>query len=223
MKNSARAQHNANRNEPKRGIAFEGQVPEEKSSRSTMGENGEEIVQVKRKKFVSKLSPVVQAKIVQYYLQGDSYLKIARKLHRDERAITNVCKALNIEAELEEQKRLLVGESWKWRESIMFAVENEGNADVAMRLAQAFGMVPTQAQKLEVTKPSDQDLLEQYKMRAAWQLGLCAMERASTFGCELPLTQEELDERVQESMEEETKHKTLAEEMKAREEERRNQ
>jgi plasmid maintenance system antidote protein VapI len=84
----------------------------------------------------------VKDQIIRKYLEGSNFTQIARQLHRDRRAVANICKALNIEAQLEAQRQYLVGESWKWRESIMFTVENEANAEVAMRLAQAFGMVP---------------------------------------------------------------------------------
>lgn len=48
--------------------------------------------------------------------------------------------------------------------------------------------------------PTAEQLLEQYKYRAAWQLGLVALERNEVYGTELPLSWDELNQRVQKDL-----------------------
>jgi hypothetical protein len=203
-------------NEPKRAIAFEGQVPEEQVI-VRRPEGKRRLVNVNNLKIdpTSNMTPAQQALVLRYYLEGNNYRTIARKIHRGERAVSRLCRCPAIADKIQEVKELIVGQAEDWAESLNFAVRTEEDGAMALKLSQAFGAVPPSTQKLEVSKPmSQEDLYQQYKMRAAWQLGLCAMERAEIFNTPLPLEKEELDARVQKSIEAETKQKSLAEEMK---------
>ena len=65
----------------------------------------------------------------------------------------------------------------------------------------AFGAIPAEPPKMEMTKTnnSEQSQLDAYRMRAAMQLGLVAMERAKIFGSSLPLEREELEKLMEKS------------------------
>ncbi len=62
--------------------------------------------------------------------------------------------------------------------------------------------VPTRGELANLRNPDLSDQLDAYRLEAATQLGLVAMERNRVYGTELPVPQDELDQRVRKSMEE---------------------
>jgi hypothetical protein len=142
------------------------------------------------------------------------------EMRKDWETVAKVVKSEEMEATVMEMRGSIMG-TWKeWLASLRRAVNLENDAGVAKFLFTAFGAIPAAPPKIEVTKTdnSQESMLDAYRMRAAMQLGLVAMERSRVFNTPLPLEREELDARVQKSIEAETKQKSLAEEMKATQE-----
>jgi hypothetical protein len=78
------------------------------------------------------------------------------------------------------------------------AIRNQKDPWPAYQLLRDIGAVPSRKEReLAGTQaPSAEQLLQQYKHRAAYQLGLVAMERNEVYGTELPISQDELNQRV---------------------------
>ena len=86
--------------------------------------------------------------------------------------------------------------------TVRSATRSQKDPRPAYPLLRDFGAVPSRKEReLAGTQPlTEEQLLEQYKHRAAYQLGLVAMERNELFGTELPISRDELNQRVQKAL-----------------------
>jgi hypothetical protein len=84
---------------------------------------------------------------LRYYLEGNNYRTIARKIHRGERAVSRLCRCPAIADKIQEVKELIVGQAEDWAESLNFAVRCEEDGAMALKLSQAFGAVPQQRKR----------------------------------------------------------------------------
>ena len=86
--------------------------------------------------------------------------------------------------------------------TVRSAIRNQKDPRPAYQLLRDFGAVPSRKEReLAGTQaPSAEELFQQYKHRAAYQLGLVAMERNRVYGTELPISWDELNQRVQKDL-----------------------
>lgn len=73
------------------------------------------------------------------------------------------------------------------------------DARVAFEVLSATGVIPSAAEQAVAGRPTDQDLIANYRLRAATQLGLVALARNEVYGSQLPVSREELDRRMRDA------------------------
>jgi hypothetical protein len=74
---------------------------------------------------------------------------------------------------------------------------------LALQVLRVVGAVPSANELTEMQRRNPDELFDEYKLRVATQLGLVALERREVYGSELPISQDELDRRVQKARERE--------------------
>ena len=129
----------------------------------------------------SRLNAAQQLQIVDMFLAGYGYSAIARQLHRNRRTVTRICRSRDVQAMIQKQREKLIAESDSWMESIAFAVETELDGRLGYKLCEAFGIIPSLSKKAAPAKPQDNwQSIDPYQLAMARELGLIAMERASS-------------------------------------------
>ena len=145
---------------------------------------------------------VLQLEMLHRRMSGQSINKISREMNKDWATVAKVVKSEEMEATVMEMKGAIMG-TWKeWLASLRRAVNLENDGEMAKFLFMAFGAIPAAPPKVDVAKTdsnSQQSQLDAYRMRAAIQLGLVALERAKIFGSSLPLEREELEKLMEKS------------------------
>jgi hypothetical protein len=86
--------------------------------------------------------------------------------------------------------------------TVRLAIRNQKDPRPAYQLLRDLGAVPSRKEReLAGTQaPSAEELFHQYKHRAAYQLGLVAMERNEVYGTELPISWDQLNQRMQKDL-----------------------
>ncbi len=143
-----------------------------------------------------KIPAIQQAKILQMAAAGKSLREIAREQNRDRRTVTKIVNQTEIRNILERVKTRLIQLADNAAASVEFALENEIDAKVALRLLEGFGVLPSGRNivVVEEAKPEDQrtpeekhdDLVEDYLRRALKMF----WERKKVFGTPLPEIEE---------------------------------
>ena len=90
-----------------------------------------------------RLPAPVQAKIIELFFKGHTFREIAKRLHRDAHTVSLICRTPEVTQKLENLKERLLGNSETWIESIDHRVENETNGEMAFRLLERFGVIPS--------------------------------------------------------------------------------
>ena len=143
-----------------------------------------------------------QLEMLHRRMSGQSINRIARDMNKDWATVAKVVKSEEMEATVTEMKGAIMGTWREWLASLRRAINLENDGEMAKFLFMAFGAIPAAPPKVEVTKTdsnSQQSKLDAYRMRAAMQLGLVAMERAKIFNSSLPLEREELEKLMEKS------------------------
>jgi Helix-turn-helix domain len=125
----------------------------------------------------SRLNAAQQLQIVDLFFAGYSYTAIARQLHRNRRTVSRICKSMDVQAMIQEQKAKLVAESDSWLESIDFAVTHELDGRLGYKLCEAFGIIPSLEKNVPAKKRSNQEVLERQRQALAIMLKMKAMRR----------------------------------------------
>jgi len=143
-----------------------------------------------------KIPAVQQAKILQMAAAGKSLREIAREQNCDRRTVTKIVNQPEMRNILEAVKSRLIQLADNAAASIEFAIENELDAKVALRLLEGFGVLPSGRNivVVEEAKPEDKrtpeekhdDLVEDYLKRALRMLHV----RNKVFGTPLPEVEE---------------------------------
>ena len=178
----------------KRALTFE--PPSGKSAQ--MARNRQEINFVNPGMYTPETQ---QLEMVYRRMSGQSINRISKEMRKDWQTVAKVVKSEEMEATVMEMRGSIMG-TWKeWLASLRRAVNLENDAQTAKFLFTAFGAIPTEPPKMEMTKTdnSEQSMLDAYRMRAAMQLGLIALERAEVYGTSLPVEKEELEKRMEKS------------------------
>jgi hypothetical protein len=143
-----------------------------------------------------KIPAVQQAKILQMAAAGKSLREIAREQNRDRRTVTKIVNQPEMRNILEAVKSRLIQLADNAAASVEFAIENELDAKVALRLLEGFGVLPNgrNVVVVEEAKPEDKrtpeekhdDLVEDYLKRALRMFHV----RNKVFGTPLPEVEE---------------------------------
>jgi hypothetical protein len=143
-----------------------------------------------------KIPAIQQAKILQMAAAAKSLREIAREQNRDRRTVTKIVNQPEMRNILERVKSRLIQLTDNAAASVEFALENEIDARVALRLLEGFGVVPSgrNVVVVEEAKPEDNktpeekhdDLVEDYLKRALKM----ACVRNKVYGTPLPEVEE---------------------------------
>jgi Homeodomain-like domain len=145
-----------------------------------------------KKPVAPKIPAIQQAKILQMAAAGKSLREIAREQGRDRRTVTKIVNQPEMRNILERVKSRLIQLADNAAASVEFAVDNEIDGKVALRILEGFGVLPSgrNVVVVEEAKPEDNktpeekhDALVEDYLRRALKL---AWERNKVFGTPLP-------------------------------------
>lgn len=104
-----------------------------------------------------KIPAIQQAKILQMAAAGKSLREIAREQNRDRRTVTKIVNQPEMRNILERVKSRLIQLTDNAAESVEFAVDNEIDGKVALRILEGFGVLPNGRNivVVEEAKPDD--------------------------------------------------------------------
>jgi hypothetical protein len=93
------------------------------------------------KSVAPKVPAIQQARILQLAAAGKSLREIAKEQHRDRRTITKIVNQPEMHNVLDAVKNRLIQLAHNAADSVAFAIDNEVDAKVALRLLESFGVL----------------------------------------------------------------------------------
>lgn len=128
-----------------------------------------------------------QAEIIRmYYRDGQSISWISRQIFRDRTTVKKVIRRSEFARAVEEVTQELYGMGRDALDSFRYTLNTETNGRLAQIFLERIGALPGPKQQVEVTRMSDGEQFTELKKKAAYQLGLVALERNEVYGSTLP-------------------------------------